>query len=86
LNLSKVGGKKAKSKKEPSKGGIGTKLKRAKVKFTQTIKAKISFKFLKKTVEGKILIKTEKNKAKKKLDKGPAIATLAESFSGFLKL
>ena len=80
-------GKKAKRIWEPSRGGMGTKLKIAKVKFTQTIKEDTALRFKKKTgVEGKILIKREKIKAKKILAKGPAIATLAESIFWFLKL
>lgn len=66
---------------------MGTKLKTAKVKFIQTIKENIAFKFKKRLeFEGRILIKKEKRRAKRKLAKGPAKATLAESFLGFLKL
>lgn len=69
---------------EPSRGGIGTKLKIIKTKLIYTIKLTKPVKV--KLAIGKNLKNKPKNKAIIKFPKGPAIATLASPYFLSLKL
>lgn len=83
LRLAHFSGKKEKRIWEPSRGGIGIKLKMAKIKFKITI---IPNMIKMGMGNGKNLMARPKIKATKIFDPGPAMATLASSHFGFRKL
>lgn len=72
----------------PSSGGMGIKLNRARIIFILTIKENIKKRpgLKEKKLFGKNLISNPKNKAKTKLEMGPAMATLKEPHFWSLKL